>query len=76
MAGGEELHFKYRLQERCRRESCLSSPALDVWSQEMVGAKPGAECRVIRVRVRWEYVWAAIGVCGRFDAGGARGGRV
>ena len=35
----------------------------------MVGARPGAECRVIRVRSWREYVWAAIGECVRFDAG-------
>jgi hypothetical protein len=66
VAGGEELHFEYKLQGCYRRESCLSSPTLDVWSQEMVGARPWAECRVIRVWSWREYVWAAIGVCGRF----------
>ena len=35
MAGGEELHIEVGLQGYFRRESCLSSPLLDVWSQEM-----------------------------------------
>lgn len=69
MAGGEELHVEGGLQEFYRRESCLSSPAMIVWSQKMVGARPGAECRVIRVRWWREYAWAAIGKCVRFDAG-------
>lgn len=40
----------------------------DVWSQIMNGARPRAECRVIRVRSWCEYVWAAIGLFVRWDA--------
>jgi hypothetical protein len=69
VACGEELHLNMELRVYWRLESCLSSPVLNVWSQMVVGARPWAECRVIRVRSCCEYSWAAIGLCVRFDAG-------